>query len=219
MQLYDADDKLHRLIIGMEKLVSAIEQQPKSSDVRQLETLMKDMRFIIELHEQKLMEKVEEIGARPDRHTLNYLSSALQRIDDDIRELKHSPNGAPVKDISKIQAQVETLDDNIKITDEDFIAVISEYKKRVQAGKIKPMPKWAKDERKEAINSLDSIVQKASDVMIAKALKVKSMNFTELTRAVDAPQSVLRKSLSNLMKQEKITQQNSGKSTYYSLVS
>lgn len=218
MQLYDADDKLHRLVIGMEKLVSAIEQQPKTSDVRQLETLMKDMRFIIELHEQKLMEKVEELGATPDKHTLNYLSSALQRIDDDIRELKHKPLGTPIKNIEQIKTQVNTLDDEIRVTDEDFIAVISEYKKRVQAGKIKPMPKWAKDERKEAINSLDSIVQKASDVMIAKALKVKPMNFTELTRAVDAPQSVLRKSLALLMKQNKIEEQNAGKSTVYSLV-
>src|SRR3989338_10136785 len=110
MQLYDADDKLHRLIIGMEKLVSAIEQQPKTSDVRQLEALIKDMRFVIELHEQKLMEKVEEIGATPDRHTLNYLSSALQRIDDDIRELKHKPLGTPIKSIKKIKTQVEELD-------------------------------------------------------------------------------------------------------------
>ena len=217
MQLYDANDKLHRIVIDMDRLVSALEQQPKSSDIRQLEGLIKDLRFIIELHEQKLLERVEELGASPDKHTLNYLSSALQRIDDDIRALQHAPNGAPINNIDKVKKQLSLIDDDIKITDEDFIAVISDYKKRVQTGKIKPIPKWAKDERKETLQRLDFIIQRSADVLIAKALNVKPLNFTELTRAVDAPQSVLRKSIAGLMKQKKIAERKVGKSSVYTL--
>ncbi len=219
MQLYDMNDKLHRLVIDIERLVGALEDQAKATDTRQLTKMVKDLRFIIDLHEQKLMDKIEEIGAHPDKSSLNYLSSALQRIDDDIRELKHIPGAQLPKKIETIKKEITNLDDDIKITDEDFITVISDYKKKVQLGKIKPVPQWAKDERKEALQRLDMIIQKATDFMVAKALtrSSKALNFTDLTRAVEAPQSVLRKSLANLENQKRIIKQQQGKTTVYML--
>ncbi len=215
------NDKLHRLVIDVEKLVGALEEQSKSTDTRQLTKLVKDLRFIIDLHEQKLMDKIEEIGASPDRKSLNYLSSALQRIDNDIRELKHSPRQLP-KQVETIRQKIEDLDENdrgnsLDITDEDFIAVISDYKKKIQLGKIKPVPQWAKDERKEALQRLDMIIQKATDFMVAKALASGKKSFTDLTRAVEAPQSILRKSLASLEKQNRILMQQQGKTTVYML--
>ena len=217
MQLYDMNDKLHRLVIDIERLVGALEDQAKATDTRQLTKLVKDLRFIIDLHEQKLMDKIEEIGASPDRRSLNYLSSALQRIDNDIRDLKHAPGAQLPNKIEAIKKEISNLDNDIKITDEDFIAVISEYKKKIQMGKIKPVPQWAKDERKEALQRLDTIIQKSVDFMVAKALTSGRKSFTELTRAVEAPQSVLRKSLLSLENQKKITKQQQGKSVVYTI--
>ena len=219
MQLYDMNDKLHRLVIDIEKLVGALEDQAKATDTTQLTKMVKDLRFIIDLHEQKLMDKIEEVGASPDKRSLNYLSSALQRIDNDIKELNHTPGAQMPKKVEIIKKEIANLNDDIKITDEDFLVVISDYKKRIQLGKIKPVPQWAKDERKEALQKLDMIIQKSTDFMVAKALTSasKALSFTDLTRAVDAPQSVLRKSLTNLENQKRISKQQQGKSVVYTL--
>jgi hypothetical protein len=110
----------------------------------------------------------------------------------------------------------DKLRNSYLVSDEEFIYVLTQFRRAVLKGRIKTLPKWARAKRREAIKQLGKKIDDAIEVLILKKVTGKGMNITELSKNIPASAYTIKKTLSRMARENKIKRERAGRFIVYS---
>lgn len=233
--LYQNTSDLVRIL---DEVMNVLEHSKKynKENVHLLLRNMKRLHVSLAITENKVLEKLNELNQKPGytQNILDVLMKQIETLETNLEKKLETLN----KDIStpRFDSDIISIITEIKklekisnkfykkkiknkyiVSDRDFIAVLEFMKKHVSFGKIKPLPKWARNERKLVIKDLSEKIQKATDVSIAKSLTEGNFNLTDLAKRVPSSSATIRKAIKNLEKERKIKKLKIKNKTVYKL--
>ncbi len=234
--LYENTSSLVRVLEEIENFLEHSKTHDKEN-VRLLLRNMKKLHVSLAITEDKILEKLNDINENPGytKDVITSIGNQIENLEKTLQEKLENLNkdiSTPRfnSDIISILIEIKKLENisnklyrnKIKnkyiISDKDFIAVLEFMKNHVSYGRIKRLPKWAKNERKQIIKDLSYKIQKVTDVAIAKSLTEGNFNMTNLCRRVPSSMQTIRKSLKNLEKERKIKKIRIKNKSVYKLV-
>jgi len=197
-----------RLSLAMQSVEDRLEQMTDA--VQQQARMMENSGVIEDLMElskkmEQLNDEIRGIPVERMREDVLFLNSKTDNI------------SSQMKKFDKMFTAVynDKLRNSYLVSDEEFIYVLTQFRRAVMKGRIKILPKWARDKRREAIKQLGKRIDDAIEVLILKKLTQKKMNTSELSKNIPASSYTIKKTLARMVRENKIGKARQGRLVVY----
>ena len=195
LSMQSVEDRLEQISDVVQQQSRIIEGRDASEDIMQLNKKL-----------EQLNDEIKGIPVERMREDVLFLNSKTDNI------------SSQMKKFDKMFTAVynDKLRNSYLVSDEEFIYVLTQFRLAVMKGRIKTLPKWARDKRRDAIKQLGKKIDDVIEVLILKKLTQKKMNQTELAKNIPASIYTIRKTLQRMVREAKVKKLREGRYIVYS---
>ena len=195
LAMQSVEDRLEQITDIVQQQSRLIEGKDVSGDIMELNKKLEQM-----------SDELRVIPVERMREDMLFLNSKTDNISNQMRKF----------DKMFTAVYNDKLRNSYLVSDEEFIYVLTQFRLAVMKGRIKTLPKWARDKRRDAIKQLGRKIDDAIEVLILKKLAQKKMNMTELSKNIPASSYTIKKTLGRMVREAKIKRTREGRYVVYS---
>src|SRR3989344_603729 len=195
LSMQSVEDRLEQITDVVQQQSRMIESKDMSEDIMELNKKL-----------EQLNNEIRGIPVERTREDMLFLTSKTDNISNQMRKF----------DKMFTAVYNDKLRNSYLVSDEEFIYVLTQFRLAVMKGRIKTLPKWARDKRRDAIKQLGRKIDDAIEVLILKKLAQKKMNMTELSKNIPASSYTIKKTLGRMVREAKIKRTREGRYVVYS---